>query len=116
MARGSNPGAEVLHQNFLFLTLKEKDWDGVWVNRAFNMMGPEAVQRMVAICFKGLKQGGVLGVIVQGRGLGFLRIEKTIVTESSREIHLYGENQLCSMFEQTGFQGDENWPSNRSFR
>jgi len=94
IARGihAKSGIEILEKNFLFLTTKEADFDGVWANLSFQYLAPEELQRLLAICFKGVKVGGVLGAIVyEGQGKADL-------------LHLYSEKQLCSMFEQTGFQ------------
>lgn len=67
-----------------FWSPKENEWDGVWANHVFNKYKPEETQRVVASAFRGLKPGGVMGVILD---------------ESK-----YSEKQICSMIEQTGFK------------
>ena len=85
-------GIEILQKNFLFLTLSEAEFDGVWANLSFPYLAPEELQRLLAICFKGVRVGGVIGAILyEGSG----KIEN---------LNLYTEKALCSMFEQTGFQ------------
>ena len=67
-----------------FWNPQEGEWDGVWASHLFNKYKPDETQRVVASAFKGLKPGGVLGVIADE--------EK------------YTEKQLCSMIEQSGFR------------
>ncbi len=102
MAKELNPAAQLINKNGLFLNLKEGEFDGVWANDFFNLFEPEQTQRMVATCFKGLKPGGVLGVIVR-EGVGNFEDREFDLNGPSRNIHLYTEKQICSMFEQTGF-------------
>jgi SAM-dependent methyltransferase len=101
--RALNPAFEILEKNYLFLTLKENEYSGAWVNRTFNAFPPEQVQRMVATIFKGLKTGGVLGVIAE-EGEGSYEDRGAELTSAPRIVYLYREMQLCSMFDQTGFQ------------
>lgn len=93
-------GVEIQEKNFLFLTLPEGELDGVWANLSFNELAPEVLQRLLAICFKGVRVGGVIGAILyEGAGTVEEGMEGPI-----RKLHLYTEKALCSMFEQTGFQ------------
>lgn len=96
-------GCEVLNKNVLFWTPKPDEWDGVWVNRTFQHFGPEEAQRVVASAFRGLKPGGVLGVIVP-EGTAAFEDREGDLEGPSRWIHPYTEKQLCSMIEQTGFK------------
>jgi hypothetical protein len=98
-----NPGFEVLQKNYLFLTLKENDFQGVWINHTFNGFPSEQVQRMVATIFKGLKPGGILGVIVD-EGEGSFEDRGSDLTGPPRTVYLYREMAICSMLDQTGFQ------------
>lgn len=96
----TNSGVEIEEKNFLFLTLPEGELDGVWANLSLNEMPPEVLQRLLAICFKGVRVGGVIGaVLYEGTGTFEEGMEGP-----SRKIYLYSEKALCSMFEQTGFQ------------
>ncbi len=103
-------GVEILEKNFLFLSLEEASYDGVWANLSFCELAPEVLQRLLAICFKGVRVGGVLGaVLYEGTGSfeeGGNGLDSTVagVVSPTRKIHLYTEKALCSMFEQTGFQ------------
>jgi SAM-dependent methyltransferase len=99
----STTGCEVLNKNILFWTPMADEWDGVWVNRTFQHLGPEETQRVVASAFRGLKPGGVLGVIVP-EGTGAYEDREGDLEGPSRWIHPYTEKQLCSMIEQTGFK------------
>lgn len=96
----AHSGVEILEKNFLFLSLSESSYDGVWANLSFNELAPEVLQRLLAICFKGVRVGGVIGAVLY-EGSGNFEDEAGGVT---RRIHLYTEKALCSMFEQTGFQ------------
>jgi SAM-dependent methyltransferase len=103
-------GVEIREKNFLFMTLAEGEFGGVWANLSFSELPAETLQRLLAICFKGVKVGGVLGaVLLEGTG-SFEEAAMTpagaAVTEKlpTRKIHLYSEKALCSMFDQTGFQ------------
>ena len=105
----SQSGAEIQQKNFLFLSFVESEFDGVWANLSFPHLAPEELQRLLAICFKAVKVGGVLGaVLYEGKGSFEDRANVPAGAQSfegpSRKIHLYAEKQLCSMFEQTGFQ------------
>jgi SAM-dependent methyltransferase len=101
-------GVEIREKNFLFMNLAEGEFGGVWANLSFSELPAETLQRLLAICFKGVKVGGVLGaILVEGTGsfeeaaeYGAKAGEKT----PTRKIHLYSEKALCSMFDQTGFQ------------
>ena len=93
-------GVEISEKNFLFLTLDESSLDGVWSNLSFCELTPEALQRLLAICFKGVRVGGVMGaVLYEGSGNVDAMIDGV-----QKKIHLFTEKALCSMFEQTGFQ------------
>ena len=96
----ANSGVEIQEKNFLFLNLEESTLDGVWANLTFCELSPEALQRLLAICFKGVKVGGVLGaVLYEGTGSFEEGMEGP-----HRKVYLYTEKAICSMFEQTGFQ------------
>ncbi len=96
----ANSGVEIQEKNFLFLTLPEAELDGVWSNLSLSELAPEVMQRMLAICFKGVKVGGVFGaVLYEGTGSFDEGMDGP-----HRKIYLYSEKALCSMFEQTGFQ------------
>ena len=97
------PQVEVLSKNYLFLTLKEAEFTGVWANRTFNAFPAEQVQRMIATCFKGIKSGGSLGVIVD-EGEGSFEDRGPDLTGPARTHYLYREKAICSMLDQTGFQ------------
>ena len=92
-------GVEIREKNFLFLSLESDSFDGVWANLSFPYLAPEELQRLLAICFKGVKVGGVLGaVMIEGVGNFEEEVEGKI-----RKVYRYSEKALCSMFEQTGF-------------
>lgn len=93
-------GVEIQQKNFLFLTLQEGEFGGVWANLSFPHLSPEELQRLLAICFKGVKVGGVMGAVLYEGSGSF----QEGVDGPQRKIHLYTEKALCSMFEQTGFQ------------
>jgi SAM-dependent methyltransferase len=103
MAKTMNPDLEILNKNLLFLSLKENEFDGVWVNETFKHFSSEIVQRMIATCFRGLKPGGVIGIVVQ-EGSGMFEDREGDLLGPSRSIYLYTEKALCSMLDQTGFQ------------
>ena len=103
LARARNPGAEILHKNYLLLSLKDAEFDGVWVNQSFAHLSPEEVQRVAAVCFKGLKPGGNLGLVIF-EGVGTFEDREGDLSGPSRWIHLFTEKQICSMLEQTGYQ------------
>ena len=103
IAHALNPKLEVLNKNLLFLSLKEAEFDGVWVNQTFQHFPSELVQRMIATCFRGLKPGGVMGIVVQ-EGAGSFEDRDGDLLGPSRSVYLYTEKALCSMIEQTGFQ------------
>ena len=96
-------GIEVEIKNVLFWSPKANEWNGVWVNRSFQHLAPEEVQRVVASAFRGLSVGGVLGIIVP-EGEGVFEDREGDLFGPSRWIHLYNENQICSLVEQTGFK------------
>ena len=98
-------GVEIQQKNFLFLNIVEFEFDGVWANLSFPHLAPEELQRLLAICFKGVKVGGYIGaVLYEGQGKFEDRGFGESLEGPSRFLHLYSEKQLCSMFEQTGFQ------------
>jgi SAM-dependent methyltransferase len=101
-ARELNPGVEILEKNFLFYTPKEGEWAGALANRSLHHDSPEAVQRVVAGMFRGLRAGGVLCVVVY-EGAGAFEDREGDLSGPSRMIHPWMEKPLCSMLEQTGF-------------
>jgi SAM-dependent methyltransferase len=103
IARAQNPGLEILEKNFLFLSLKEADWDGIWANCSLHHHESEIVQRVVATCFKGLKAGGVLGLVVYEGDESFEDREGDLLGPA-RFIRPFSEKAICSMLEQTGFK------------
>jgi SAM-dependent methyltransferase len=105
----ASTGVVIEEKNFLFLSLKEAEYGGVWANLSFSELPAETLQRLLAICFKGVKVGGVIGAVLY-EGTGSFE-EAAIMSEAvdmqklpTRKIHLYSEKALCSMFDQTGFQ------------
>lgn len=105
IARERNPGAQIIEKNMLFYTPGEGEWDAVWACRSLHHFPPEAAQRVVAALFRGLKQGGTLGVVVfEGQGSVEDRGEE--FDQPSRHIHLWSERALSSMIEQSGFRID----------
>ncbi|NDG84319.1 MAG: methyltransferase domain-containing protein [Proteobacteria bacterium] len=103
IARGVNPGAEILEKNFLFYTPKEAEWGGVWANRSLHHDAPEAVQRVVAALFRGLRIGGVFGLVMY-EGTGAFEDREGDLQGPSRLIRPWSEKALCSMLEQSGFK------------
>ena len=103
LARTRNAGVEILEKNFLFLSLKDSEFDGIWANRSLHHFEAEAVQRVIATAFKGLKSGGVLGVVVYEGSESFQDCGNDHLSPT-RWIHPFSENALCSMIEQTGFK------------
>jgi len=103
IARAQNPGLEILEKNFLFLSLKEGEWDGIWANGSLHHYDPEMVQRVVAACFKGLKTGGILGVIIF-EGTESFEDREGDLTGPPRFIRPFSEKAICSMLEQSGFK------------
>jgi SAM-dependent methyltransferase len=103
IARAQNPGTEILEKNFLFLSLKEADWDGIWANGSLHHYDSEMVQRVVASCFRGLKTGGTLGVVLFEGDESFEDREGDLAGPA-RYIRPFTEKALCSMLEQTGFK------------
>jgi SAM-dependent methyltransferase len=103
IAREQNPGAEIHGKNFLFYSPKEAEWDGVWANRSLHHDAPEAVQRVVASVFRGLKPGGIFGVVVY-EGAGGFQDREGDYSGPPRFILPWREKPLCSLLEQTGFQ------------
>ena len=103
MARAQNPGAEILEKNFLFLNLKEGDWDGIWANGSLHHYDPEMVQRVVATAFKGLKTGGILGIVIF-EGMESFEDRESDLLGPGRFIRPFTEKAICSMLEQTGFK------------
>lgn len=103
IAKAMNPNLELLQKNLLFLSLKENEFDGIWANQVFQHFPAEQVQRMIATCFRGLKPGGVLGLVIS-EGSGSFEDRDGDLSGPSRSIYLYSEKAICSMLEQTGFQ------------
>jgi SAM-dependent methyltransferase len=100
-------GVEIREKNFLFMNLAEGEFGGVWANLSLSELPAETLQRLLAICFKGVKVGGVLGAILyEGSGSFEEAADLGNTTEKlpMRKIHLFSEKALCSMFDQTGFQ------------
>ncbi len=103
-------GVQIHEKNFLFMSLAEGEFGGVWANLSFPEFPPENLQRLLAICFKGVKAGGVLGAVLY-EGVGSYEeavICPTALNDRSamltRKIHLYTEQAICSLLDQTGFQ------------
>lgn len=93
-------GVEIIHRNFLFLDFPLGRWDAVWSNLSLCEIPPEALQRVLAICFKGMNVGSIMGaVMLEGSG----SFEEG-TDQATRRIYQYSEKALCSLFEQTGFQ------------
>jgi SAM-dependent methyltransferase len=103
IARAQNPGAEIQEKNFLFLNLKEGEWDGIWANNSLHHYESDMVQRVVAVCFKGLKTTGALGLVVF-EGTESFDDREGDLTGPARSIRPYTEKAICSMLEQTGFK------------
>jgi len=103
IARELNPGVEILEKNFFFYSPKEGEWGGVWANRALHHDAPEAVQRVVAALFRGLRVGGVFGLVMY-EGTGAFEDREGDLAGPSRMIRPWSEKPLCSMLEQTGFK------------
>ena len=103
LARARNPGIEIKHKNVLFLDLQAGEFDGIWINSLLNHFEPEMVQRVIAVCFKGISVQGTLGLIVR-EGTGSFEDRTGDLAGPSQYVHLYGEKQICSMIEQTGFR------------
>jgi len=106
----SQSGVEIQEKNFLFMSHGEGEFGGVWANLSFSELPAETLQRLLAICFKGVKVGGVLGAVLY-EGVGSYEEAVMCPTTTAdraammtRKIHLYNEKAICSMFEQTGFQ------------
>ncbi len=102
LAKRNNPSLEIVEKNFLFLSLKE-EWDGIWACRSLHHYDSEIVQRIIATCFKGLRSGGVLGLVVY-EGDGSFEDRAGDISGPSRMIKPYSENAICSMVEQSGFK------------
>lgn len=94
--------AQAQHRNMLFWSPGLGEWDGVWAHHSFAHLKPEEAQRVIASSFRGLKPGGVLGVIVP-EGTEAFEDREGDLAGPSRWIHPYTEKQLGSMIEQTGF-------------
>ncbi len=103
ISRSQNPGSEILEKNFLFLTLKEASFKGVWANHSLDHFDPEVVQRTIAVLFRGLETGGALGLVIY-EGTAPFEDRDGDLTGPSRFIHPYSEKAICSMLEQTGFK------------
>ena len=103
IAKAQNPGLEILEKNFLFLSLKENEWDGVWANESLHHYEPEAIQRVAAACFKGLKSGGTFGLVIF-EGTESFEDRDEDLSGPARTIHPLTEKAICSMLEQTGFK------------
>jgi SAM-dependent methyltransferase len=102
-ARERVPGLEVLEKNLLFLSVKEGEFDGAWANRSLHHFSPEETQRIVATVFRGLKTGGVFGLILY-EGAGSFEDREGDLTGPSRYLHPWNEKAACSMIEQSGFR------------
>jgi len=105
----ASSGVVIEERNFMFLNLKESEFGGVWANLSFSELPAETLQRLLAICFKGVKIGGAIGAVLYEGAGSFEEVAVTAVSVGSqklptRKIHLYSEKALCSMFDQTGFQ------------
>ena len=98
-----NPGLTVLQKNFLFYTPKEAEWDGIWASRSLHHFDPEAVQRVVASAFRGLKSGGALGVIVY-EGTDSFQDRDLNLHGPSRYLRPWTEKAISSLLEQSGFR------------
>ena len=103
IARVQNPGIEIWEKNFLLLSLKEGEWDGVWANRSLHHFAPEAVQRVIGSVRRGLTAKGILGIIVY-EGEAAFQDRGQDLGGPSRWIHPFSENGISSMIEQTGFK------------
>ncbi len=103
LAREQFPGLEIQHKNFLLLSLEPESYDAVWANESWVHQTPEEIQRVAAVCFKGLKPGGVLGVTLF-EGSGTFEDREGDLTGPARSIHLFTEKQISTLLEQTGFQ------------
>ena len=103
IARAQNPNLEIVEKNFLFLSLKEAEWDAIWANCSFHYYEPEAVQRVIATCFKGLKADGVMGLVIFEGNESFEDRDGDL-SGPTRFIRPYSEKAMCSMLEQTGFK------------
>ncbi len=101
-ARTLNPEVEVQEKNFLFLTLKEAEFDGVWAKHSLHHFSPEATQRIVATLFRGMKTGGALGLVVYEGAAPFEDREGDL-SGPSRYLHPWSEKGISSLIEQTGF-------------
>jgi SAM-dependent methyltransferase len=103
LARELSPGVEILEKNFLFYSPKEGEWAGALANRSLHHYSPEAVQRVVAGLFRGLRSRGILGLVMY-EGAGTFEDREGDLSGPSRMIHPWMEKPLCSMLEQTGFK------------
>jgi SAM-dependent methyltransferase len=102
-ARELDPEVEILEKNMLFYTPAEGEWDGVWACRSLHHFAPEATQRVVAALFRGLRRGGIFGIVVF-EGQGWVEDRGEELDRPSRHIHLWSERALSSMVEQSGFR------------
>ena len=105
LANQNAQSAQVVQKNGLFYSPKPNEFDGIWINESLNHFPAEQAQRVIAECFKAIKPNGVLGLVVKS-GEGFYEDREDDLMGPSRMIYLYGEKQLCSMIEQTGFTID----------
>jgi SAM-dependent methyltransferase len=103
IAKAQNPGLEILEKNFLLLSLQENEWDGIWANESLHHCDSDAIQRVAAACFKGLKSGGVFGLVVF-EGTESFEDRAGDLLGPARSIHPLTEKAICSMLEQTGFK------------
>ncbi len=101
--RELDPEVELIEKNMLFYTPAEGEWDGVWACRSLHHFPPDATQRVVASLFRGLRRGGVLGIVVF-EGQGWVEDRGAELERPSRHIHLWSERALSSMVEQSGFR------------
>jgi len=102
-AQKNSPQSKILLKNGMIFSPTPNEFDGVWINESLNALPFEESQRVIALCFKGLKQNGTLGVVVR-EGQGYFEDREDDLEGPSRTVYLYSEKQLCSMIEQTGFQ------------
>jgi ubiquinone/menaquinone biosynthesis C-methylase UbiE len=103
-------GIQIQEKNFLLMSLAEGEFGGMWANLSFPEFPPENLQRLLAICFKGMKSGGILGAVLF-EGVG--SYEEAVICQTAlsdrtamltRKIYLYSEKAISSLLDQTGFQ------------
>ncbi len=102
IARQENTNQEFLVKNGLMFTPAASELDGVWINETLNDLSFEQAQRVVGSSFHGLKDHGLLGIIVE-EGDGSYEDRSDDLYGPSRVIYRYREKALCPMIEQSGF-------------